>query len=43
MVRPRGCKIVLVQIAIAADSLFELGNGFTVRRTIFTHRLNRSV
>lgn len=40
MVRPRVCKTDLVQIAIAADSLFEPLRALTVFRTVFTHLSN---
>lgn len=38
--RPRGYNTVVVQIAIAADSLFDPFRALTVFRTDFTHRLN---
>lgn len=40
MVRPRVCKTDLVQIAIAADSLFDPLRALTVFRTLFTHLSN---
>ncbi len=40
MVRPRVCKTDLVQMAIAADSLFEPLRALTVFRTLFTHLSN---
>jgi len=40
MVRPRVCKTDLVQIPIAADSLFDPLRALTVFRTLFTHRSN---
>ena len=40
MVRPRVCKTDLVQMAIAADSLFDPLRALTVFRTLFTHLSN---
>ena len=40
MVRPRVCRTDLVQIPIAADSLFDPLRALTVFRTVLTHLSN---